>query len=343
MPQRNENTINLDDLDENEFILKETQKDELIKEWKRANEMLLKFWENWQKEYLNQLRERKDKHSQKVAKRNYSPTIGEIVLVQDKNIPKNYWQMGKIVELVKSKDGLIRSAKIKSKGKILTRAIALLYPLELFAETENKEKEFKNEEKILSQKGKEKTAKENIEKGIHPMKLRARKNQPNYNENEIEEEDIHIMYYTDESDGEPYSEEEESDDSEYGNNQAVEIERAINRGPIPVNRGLFIRVPEDPIEARIKRKPIVNNKYNERRPLTLYCICPCKFSKDEECYCVDRTHPCTCYPIPDDPIKAKEFKNLHLLEKIKKVNPFKESIEQYWKNNQKSITNIKQK
>ncbi|CAK5087160.1 unnamed protein product [Meloidogyne enterolobii] len=148
MPQRNENTINLDDLDENEFILKETQKDELIKEWKRANEMLLKFWENWQKEYLNQLRERKDKHSQKVAKRNYSPTIGEIVLVQDKNIPKNYWQMGKIVELVKSKDGLIRSAKIKSKGKLLTRAIALLYPLELFAETENKEKEFKNEEKF---------------------------------------------------------------------------------------------------------------------------------------------------------------------------------------------------
>jgi hypothetical protein len=97
----------------------------LVKEWKRSNEVLNNFWRIWETEYLNKLRERADFHKQKNSNKNYIPKIGEIVLMQDNQKPKQFWPLAKIVELIKSKDGLIRTANVKSKNKIFKRAIYL--------------------------------------------------------------------------------------------------------------------------------------------------------------------------------------------------------------------------
>ncbi|CAK5016320.1 unnamed protein product [Meloidogyne enterolobii] len=333
MPQRNENKFDFGTIDEEDFKLKETQKDELINDWKRANEMLNNFWAKWQTEYLSQLRERIDKHSQKRAKRNYFPNINEIVLIQDKNVPKNYWQMAKIVELIKSKDGLIRSAKIKSKGKTLTRAIALLYPLELYAdhtieeENKNLKETSKNENK--GNKDKNEKNKEGGETEKHKMQLRKRVNKINYKETESESEDeVNIMYYTD-------SEIESSSDEE---DREVAV---ILRQPIPVNRGLFAfrpinreinsRLIEDPIDAKIKREPIINNRFREKIPLMSACFCDCQ-EGNEGCICINRTYPCSCYPIPNDPFNEIEWKKFEIRNNSLKYNPFRESIKEF--NNQ---------
>lgn len=39
------------------------------------------------------------------------------MLVQDNNLPPSHWQIGKIVELLPSKDGLIRSVVIETASK----------------------------------------------------------------------------------------------------------------------------------------------------------------------------------------------------------------------------------
>jgi hypothetical protein len=42
------------------------------------------------------------------------------------------WKLSKITKLIAGKDGLIRSAKVKtSSGKILGRPLCLLYPIEM--------------------------------------------------------------------------------------------------------------------------------------------------------------------------------------------------------------------
>ena len=84
------------------------------------------------------MKERIDKHKKKIFT-NYLPNIGDIVLVGDKNIPKQMWKMGRITKLIEGKDGEKRIAKVWSKGKTLTRGIPLLYLLELKIDQKQKE------------------------------------------------------------------------------------------------------------------------------------------------------------------------------------------------------------
>ncbi|KAK6763516.1 hypothetical protein RB195_024005 [Necator americanus] len=83
-----------------------------------------KFWEKWNTKYLTILR---DSHRcQLNRKRHVSkiPEIGEIVLVEQELLPRGQWVHGKIEDLVRSADGMIRSAKILMPiRKILRRPL----------------------------------------------------------------------------------------------------------------------------------------------------------------------------------------------------------------------------
>lgn len=60
----------------------------------------------------------------------FKAQVGDIVLTKD-NLPRGCWRMGKVLELVKSRDGLLRSAKVMlPSGKVLGRPLNLLYPVE---------------------------------------------------------------------------------------------------------------------------------------------------------------------------------------------------------------------
>lgn len=101
----------------------------LTKRQKYLRYILQKYWDVWQKEYLMTLnRNRQGKNTTVI------PQIGHVVIIHDDG-PKLKWKVGKIVEVLHSKDGLIRTAKVKTKYGILCRPIIKLYPIETTGET----------------------------------------------------------------------------------------------------------------------------------------------------------------------------------------------------------------
>ncbi|KHJ89020.1 integrase core domain protein, partial [Oesophagostomum dentatum] len=109
-----------------------------------AEKISEKFWQRWHIEYLTSLREMqtKDRKQHRHAKLR-DPRIGEIVLVEQENLPRGSWSYGKIIELVKSNDGFVRSVKLLMPNKhIWHRAISAIYPLEISSTAE----ELKNSE-----------------------------------------------------------------------------------------------------------------------------------------------------------------------------------------------------
>ncbi|PIO71003.1 kinase domain protein, partial [Teladorsagia circumcincta] len=91
------------------------------------------FWEKWHMEYLTALREiqvihRKQPRHTKLRE----PQLNEIVLVEQENLPRGSWCYGKVVELIRSNDGLVRSVKLLMPNKHLWhRPLNKLYPLEI--------------------------------------------------------------------------------------------------------------------------------------------------------------------------------------------------------------------
>ncbi|XGW12071.1 hypothetical protein V3C99_013055 [Haemonchus contortus] len=78
-----------------------------------SEQIAQKFWERWHMEYLTALREvQRSRLKQHRHARPREPTVGEIVLIEQENIPRGSWCYGKIVELVKSTDEQVRSLKI---------------------------------------------------------------------------------------------------------------------------------------------------------------------------------------------------------------------------------------
>jgi len=91
---------------------------------------LNKFWNVWINQYLLSLRERnKSKDQQNFAE--IPPQVGRVVIVYDEETSRSMWKLAKIIQLIPSSDGPVRSAKIKCQNNITTRAIEHLFPLEL--------------------------------------------------------------------------------------------------------------------------------------------------------------------------------------------------------------------
>jgi len=52
---------------------------------------------------------------------------------------KGNWRFSQVEELISSKDGLVRSAKVRTQtGKTLNRPLCLLYPLETMTKVTNR-------------------------------------------------------------------------------------------------------------------------------------------------------------------------------------------------------------
>ena len=62
-------------------------------------------------------------------------------MVHDKFQPRHLWKLGRIEELIRSNDGLVRAAKVVcgSSGKSIRRAIKSLYPIETRAHEKSEE------------------------------------------------------------------------------------------------------------------------------------------------------------------------------------------------------------
>nr|CAD2186287.1 unnamed protein product [Meloidogyne enterolobii] len=125
--------------------------------------LLNELWKRWKKEYLIWLRDKSQwsmKGPRLQTKR--EPKIGEIVILEEEFVPRNFWKIVKIVELLDIKDGrCVRNVKIlMPNGSIISRPINKLYPLELNIENREIENETENktiQNNSLENKNNEKT------------------------------------------------------------------------------------------------------------------------------------------------------------------------------------------
>ena len=93
--------------------------------WRRAQHLADVFWKRWLVEYVPTLQPRS-----KWTREQPSLEKDDIVLVADENSSRCDWPLGRIMELNRSDDGYIRSAKVRFRGKELIRPISRLCVLE---------------------------------------------------------------------------------------------------------------------------------------------------------------------------------------------------------------------
>ena len=95
---------------------------------KHLEHMLNHFWKIWRIEYVTSLRE---SHKSTTTK----PEViskDDIVLIYDDKQPRHMWKLGRVNELIRSKDGVVRAAKVLvgATGILVDRPISKLYPIE---------------------------------------------------------------------------------------------------------------------------------------------------------------------------------------------------------------------
>ena len=97
---------------------------------KHMETLILHFWNRWRSEYLTSLREyQKLQNTRKLSR---IPELNHIVIINDDKLPRHQWRLGRIIELIKGRDGKIRAVKLlvgKSRS-VIDRPINLVYPIE---------------------------------------------------------------------------------------------------------------------------------------------------------------------------------------------------------------------
>ena len=120
-----------DDTNDTDYNPEFSSADTLLVTWKKGLKLLSSFWKIWRDEYLLSLRERQQiELKQPRVQSSFTANMGDVVLIKD-GLPRGSWRLGRIQELIKSRDGNIRSARVcLTTGKIIGRPLSILYPIE---------------------------------------------------------------------------------------------------------------------------------------------------------------------------------------------------------------------
>ena len=89
------------------------------------------FWLVWHREYLDGLREIRS--CRKVGKEASQIRVGDVVVIEEDEVPRHRWNLGVVVELLERSDGYVRGAKVKvgKTENIIRRPVNRLYPTEV--------------------------------------------------------------------------------------------------------------------------------------------------------------------------------------------------------------------
>ena len=85
--------------------------------WRQAQYLPNLFWHRWTREYLPNLLERKKWNT---LRRNLE--VGDLVLLADEPFPRGKWPLGRVVEVMPSRDGLVRTVRVKTSCTVATCA-----------------------------------------------------------------------------------------------------------------------------------------------------------------------------------------------------------------------------
>ena len=86
------------------------------KRWCRVQHLANEFWNRW-KDFLQSLQVR-----QKWNRVRPNIQINDIVLLKDDNLPRNQWQLARVVEAEPDSDGLVRTVKITVADRSLDQS-----------------------------------------------------------------------------------------------------------------------------------------------------------------------------------------------------------------------------
>ncbi|XP_075158064.1 uncharacterized protein LOC142231336 [Haematobia irritans] len=92
-----------------------------LNRWQKVCYMQQIFWKKWSSSYLALLQERSKWKSQRK-----NVAIGDMVLVKDDNLPPLKWLLGRVVDVVRGNDEIVRVAIIKTINGIIRRSVAKL-------------------------------------------------------------------------------------------------------------------------------------------------------------------------------------------------------------------------
>ena len=98
----------------------------LGRRWRHRQCVLSHLWERWRAEYLTSLRgwRRTPRREARL------PEVGDVVLCSSRPLPRGRWPLARITELVRGRDGEVRSAVVRIGNRTSRRALSLLHPLE---------------------------------------------------------------------------------------------------------------------------------------------------------------------------------------------------------------------
>ena len=96
----------------------------VTKRYKHLQQVLEHFWKRWSSEYLPTLQQRG-----KWQKIGPLLKIGDVVLIADDKIARPSWPLGRVIELIVSRDGLVRTVKLKTSKGVLVRPVQKLHCL----------------------------------------------------------------------------------------------------------------------------------------------------------------------------------------------------------------------
>ena len=93
--------------------------------WKHAQSLADRFWRRWSREYLHSLRMR-----QRRLVRSPNPSVGDLVLLVEDNLPRNRWRLGRIAAVFPGSDGLVRKLRVRTAHGTFLRPVTKVCLLE---------------------------------------------------------------------------------------------------------------------------------------------------------------------------------------------------------------------
>ena len=76
--------------------------------WRQVQFLAEQFWTRWRRQYLQSLQPR-----QNWAKIKWDLSVGDIVLMRDEQQHQNDWPLGRVGDVIRSKDGRVRKVKVE--------------------------------------------------------------------------------------------------------------------------------------------------------------------------------------------------------------------------------------
>ena len=91
------------------------------RKWRQVQYLADVFWRRWLREYLPQLQAR-----QKWVQPDRNVRVGDVVLVVDETVSRNFWPLGVVVTTTPDQQGMVRRVEVKTKSGRYSRPITKL-------------------------------------------------------------------------------------------------------------------------------------------------------------------------------------------------------------------------